>query len=344
MIENSKGLKRNYSLKSLNSFGLDVVASCFFEIKSVDAISKIIADPIFKEKQHVILSGGCNILFQNDFYDGLVLYVNNKGIEIIEETDTQCIVRVQAGEDWPSFVDKMVNRGLFGIENLTGIPGKAGAAPVQNIGAYGAELKDVFLRAFAVNLSDGTTREFTNAECRFAYRDSIFKNELKGKYLIYAVDFLLKKNVPLNLSYSAIRAYLNENQITEPSLKMLSEIISLIRTSKLPDPKTIGNAGSFFKNPVIDRKQFLQIQDEFPDVSFFEEAHGNVKISAAWLIEKAGWKGHREGDAGVYDKQALVLVNHEKAKGSEIVALAQKIQESVQKKFGLEIKPEVNIV
>jgi UDP-N-acetylmuramate dehydrogenase len=328
----------------LNSFGLDVVASYFFEIKSVDAISKIIVDPVFKEKQYLILGGGCNTLFQNDFYNGLVLYVNNKGIEIIEETNTQCVVRVQAGEDWPSFVDKMVALGLFGVENLTGIPGKVGAAPVQNIGAYGAELKDVFLRAFAVNLSDGTTREFTNAACCFSYRNSIFKNELKGKYLIYAIDFLLKKNAPLNLSYSAIRAYLNENQITDPSLKMLSEIISSIRTSKIPDPKTIGNAGSFFKNPVVDRKQFLQIQAEFPDVSFFEEARGNVKIAAAWLIEKTGWKGYCEGDAGVYDKHVLVLVNHGKAKGNEIIALAQKIQESVQKKFGLKIEPEVNIV
>lgn len=344
MIENSKGLKRNYSLKSLNSFGLDVTASCFFEIKSLNAISKIIADPVFKEKQHLILSGGCNILFKNDFYDGLVLYVNNKGIEIIEETDTQCLVRVQAGEDWPSFVDKMVDCGLFGIENLTAIPGKAGAAPVQNIGAYGVELKDVFLRAFAMNLFDGTTREFTNAECCFAYRNSIFKNELKGQYLIYAVDLLLKKNGTLNLSYGAIRTYLNENHIENPDLKALSRIIASIRDSKLPDPKIIGNVGSFFKNPIVSKEQFIEIQNEFSDVPFFKEASGKMKIPAAWLIEKAGWKGYREGDAGVYDKQALVLVNYGKARGSEIVSLARKIQESVQKRFGLEIKPEVTIV
>ena len=263
------------------------------------------------------------------------------------------IVRAQAGEDWPEFVKQMVGMGLHGIENLAHIPGKVGAAPVQNIGAYGMELKDSFLQCEAINLTTGEKRVFTKEECRFGYRESIFKSELKGQFVITSVDFMLKKNAPLNLEYGNINAHLEQNGIENPSLQQLHDAICTIRDAKLPDVKQIGSAGSFFKNPVIDKAQFEALQKDYPDIPHYDEPNGKVKVPAGWLIEHSGpstgsgtlsWKGWRNEHVGVYEKQALVLVHYGGGKGQDIVNLAKRIQDSVEEKFGIWISPEVNFV
>jgi len=283
-------------------------------------------------------------LFQNEVFDGLVVYINTKGIEIIKEGENEVVVRAQAGEDWPDFVRFCVGKGWHGVENLAHIPGKVGAAPVQNIGAYGMELKDSFLQCEAVDLTTSETKVFTKEECRFGYRESVFKGELKGQYIITSVDFLLKKSAPLHLEYGNIKAYLEQNGIENPTLQQLHDAICAIRDAKLPDVKQIGSAGSFFKNPVIERVQFEALQKNYPNMPHYNEPDGWVKVPAGWLIEQAGWKGWREEHVGVYEKQALVLVHYGGGKGEDIVALAHKIQNSVEKKFGIQISPEVNFV
>lgn len=337
-------VQRNYSIKKYNSFGIDVRADYFIEIQSIEDIYSIISDPVFKEKKHLFLSGGCNILFQNDFFDGLIIYVNNKGIEITEKDDNQVIVKAQAGEDWKEFVKTTIRHSFYGLENLSHIPGKVGASPIQNIGAYGVEVKDSLLCVHAINLSTGEKRFFSKEECQFGYRNSVFKNTLKDQYFIFAVEFLLKKKSNLNLQYGNIQSFLSKKSITEPTLSQLSEAICEIRDEKLPNPEIIGNAGSFFKNPIIHKELFQKLKGIFPQIPSYPDQSGKVKIPAGWLIEQAGWKGFREGDIGVYDKQALVLVNYGNAKGKEIVALSQKIQESVNEKFGILIETEVNII
>ena len=249
-------MKTNVNLKSYNSFGFDAFAKYFAEINEVNDLQMLIASGALQQHKTLILSGGNNILFQNEVFDGLVVYINTKGVEIIREDGNEIIVRAQAGEDWPEFVRFCVGKGWHGVENLAHIPGKVGAAPVQNIGAYGMELKDSFLQCEAIELATGKKRVFTKEECRFGYRESIFKSELKGQYVITSVDFLLKKNAPLNLEYGNIKAYLEQNGIENPSLQQLHDAICAIRDSKLPDVKQIGSAGSFFKNPVISAEQF----------------------------------------------------------------------------------------
>ena len=292
----------------------------------------------------MILSGGNNILFQDEVYDGLVVYINTKCIEILRENEDEVVVRAQAGEDWPDFVRFTVNKGWHGLENLAHIPGKVGAAPVQNIGAYGMELKDSFLQCEAIELATGEKRVFSKEECRFGYRESIFKSELKGQYVITSVDFLLKKKAPLNLEYGNIKAYLEQNCIENPSLQQLHDAICAIRDAKLPDVKQIGSAGSFFKNPVIEREQFEALQKDYPNIPHYDEPDGRVKVPAGWLIEQADWKGWHDEHVGVYDKQALVLVHYGGGTGQDIVQLAQQIQNSVEERFGIRISPEVNFV
>ena len=254
------------------------------------------------------------------------------------------MVRAQAGEDWPEFVRFCVSKGWHGVENLAYIPGKIGAAPIQNIGAYGMELKDSFLQCEAMDLSTGKSKVFTKEDCHFGYRESIFKHELKGQYVITSVDFLLKKNAPLHLEYGNIRSYLEQNGIENPSLQQLHDAICAIRDAKLPDVKQIGSAGSFFKNPVISIEQFEDLQQQYPNIPHYPDTEGMVKVPAGWLIEQAGWKGWRDEHVGVYDKQALVLVHYGGGTGLDIVELAHKIQDSVEKKFGIRISPEVNFV
>ena len=284
------------------------------------------------------------MLFQEEVFDGIVMYINTKGIEILREDENEAIIRAQAGEDWPEFVKKMVGIGLYGVENLAHIPGKVGAAPVQNIGAYGLELKDSFLQCEAINLITGDKRVFTKEECHFGYRESVFKNELKGRYVITSVDFLLHKQAELRLEYGNIKAYLSEQGIENPTLQQLHDTICAIRDAKLPDVKQIGSAGSFFKNPVITAEQFEDLQRQYPDIPHYPDADGMVKVPAGWLIEQAGWKGWRDEHVGVYEKQALVLVHYGGGKGQDIVELAHKIQDSVEAKFGIMISPEVNFV
>lgn len=349
-------MKTNVSLKPYNSFGFDAVAKQFAEINAINDLQALIKSGAFQQQKTLILSGGNNILFQNEVFDGLVLYINTKGIEILCENENEIVVRAQAGEDWPDFVRFCVGKGWHGVENLAHIPGKVGAAPVQNIGAYGMELKDSFAQCEAMDLATGETKVFNKEECRFGYRESIFKSELKGRYVITSVNFLLKKNAPLHLEYGNIKAYLEQNGIEHPTLQQLHDAICAIRDAKLPDVKLIGSAGSFFKNPVIEKEQFDALLKEYPTMPHYDEPNGMVKVPAGWLIEHSGpstgsgtagatsWKGWREEHVGVYDKQALVLVHYGGGKGCDIVELAHKIQDSVEKKFGIRISPEVNFV
>lgn len=346
-------MKTNVNLRLYNSFGFDTIAKQFAEINQTSDLQTLIQSGALQKHKTLILSGGNNVLFQKDVFDGLVVYINTKGIEILREDGNEIIVRAQAGEDWPDFVRFCVDKGWHGIENLAHIPGKVGAAPVQNIGAYGMELKDSFLRCEAMDLTTGETKVFTQKDCRFGYRESVFKNELKGQYVIISVEFLLKKNAPLNLEYGNIKAYLEQNGIESPTLQQLHDSICAIRDAKLPDVKQIGSAGSFFKNPVIERKQFEALQKEYPTMPHYDEPNDKVKVPAGWLIEHSGpstgsgtasWKGWRDEHVGVYEKQALVLVHYGGGKGQDIVELAHKIQDSVEKKFGIKITPEVNFV
>lgn len=337
-------MKTNVNLRPYNSFGFDAVAKCFVEINDLQQIEELIQTDIFRKEKHLILSGGNNVLFQNDFFDGTIVYINTKGIEILQDGENEVIIRAQAGEDWPDFVRYTAGKGWHSLENLAHIPGKVGAAPVQNIGAYGMELKDSFLRCEAIEIASGTKRTFEKEDCRFGYRESVFKNELKGQYIITSVDFLLKKNAPLHLEYGNIKTYLEQNGIEKPTLLQLHDVICAIRDAKLPDVKQIGSAGSFFKNPVIEKAQFEALQKGYPNIPHYDEPNGKVKVPAGWLIEHAGWKGWRNEHVGVYDKQALVLVHYGGGKGHEIVDLAQRIQDSVKTTFGIVISPEVNIV
>ncbi len=335
-------MNTNINLREYNSFGFSVIAKYFVEINDINALKQLIQTPEFIKEPHLILSGGNNILFTSDFFDGIVIHINNKGIHIIHEDEDDVIVRAQAGEDWPSFVKQMVSQGLYGVENLAHIPGKVGAAPVQNIGAYGMELKDSFLQCGAINIETGQAMIFTKEACRFGYRESIFKQELKGKYIITHVDFQLSKHGVLKLEYGNIKTYLAEHGMEQPTLQQLHDAICAIRDAKLPDVKQIGNAGSFFKNPVIRIEQLNDLQQRYPDIPHYPDEDGMVKVPAGWLIEKAGWKGWRDEHVGVYEKQALVLVHYGGGKGHDIVELAKKIQQSVAEKFGIQIQAEVN--
>ncbi len=343
-------MKTNVNLRPYNSFGFSAVAKYFIEINDIQQLEELIQNDIFKNEKHLILSGGNNVLFQNDFFDGLVVYINTRGIETIQDNDNEVIVRAQAGEDWPDFVRYTVENGWHGLENLANIPGKVGAAPVQNIGAYGMELKDNFLKCETIETATGGKRVFSKTECRFGYRESVFKKELKGHYIITSVDFKLKKNASLHLEYGNIKTYLEQNGIENPTLLQLHDAICAIRDAKLPDVKRIGSAGSFFKNPVIERMQFEALQKNYPNLPHYDEPNGKVKVPAGWLIEHCGpttgsdtpsWKGWRDEHVGVYEKQALVLVHYGKGKGHDIAKLAERIQASVKAKFDINISPEV---
>lgn len=334
----------SFSLRNFNSFGFDVKSKLFVEVVTISQLFDLVRDRVFQSNRRLILGGGNNVLFCDDYFDGLVIHMNNKGVAILSEDKDTCVVRAQAGEDWGDFVRLMVDKRLYGIENLAHIPGRVGAAPVQNIGAYGMEMKDSFLQCDAVDVSNGTHRVFTKRECGFGYRTSIFKTELKGRYIITSVDFLLKKQAALKLEYGNIVNYLRNNGIENPTLVQLHDAICEIRDEKLPDVKHIGNAGSFFKNPVIEREQFDYLRTTYPEIPSYTEPDDKVKVPAGWLIDKAGWKGWRDAHVGVYEKQALVLVHYGGGTGKEIVALSEKIQQSVKEKFNIEITPEVNFI
>lgn len=340
-INTPLSLQHNISLKPFNTFGMDAKASAFAEITSESQVPALLKLVNIWPGNTLFLGGGSNVLFTEDF-DGLVVHIATRGIEIVDEDEEFVYVRGKAGENWDDFVKFCVKHGYGGLENLSLIPGNVGSAPIQNIGAYGVEIKDTFYMLDAVALRSGEFREFYNQECAFGYRNSVFKSELKGLYLILSVTFRLSKKPAINISYGSIKEELSVMGVPA-DIETIAEAVCRIRRSKLPDPEELGNAGSFFKNPVIPNAQFHKIQAEYPDIPSYPAIDG-VKLAAGWLIDKCGWKGHREGDAGVHAKQALVLVNYGSATGKQMVSLAYKIKDSVKEKFGVEIEPEVNII
>jgi len=336
----------NSSLKKYNTFGIDVMAKYFALFNSVDAINELLA---FKEPSHralraaLVLGGGSNILFTKNF-DGIVLKNEIKGIEVINEDDDHVYINAGAGENWHQFVMHCINNNLAGIENLSLIPGNVGASPMQNIGAYGVEIKDVFHSLNAFHLQEKTSITFNLNDCAFGYRESVFKKKYKDQFVITDVTYKLNKKPVFNTSYGAIEQELEKMGVTALSIKAISDAVINIRSSKLPDPAVIGNAGSFFKNPEISNQQFHELTQTFPAIVGYSLSNGNVKLAAGWLIEQCGWKGYRKGDAGCHAKQALVLVNYGNAKGDEIYALSESIIGSVQQKFGVVLEREVNII
>ena len=333
--------QHNISLKPFNTFGIDVKARDFISIDDEDELRDLIrqvyADEIF------IISGGSNMLLTQNL-DKTVVFINNKGIDIYQENEDYLLVDVAAGENWHNFVLWAVHHDYGGIENLALIPGCVGTSPIQNIGAYGVELKDTFQQCEAIQIQTGEKRFFTNAECQFGYRDSIFKNELVNQYIITKVRFkLTKKPHTIQADYKSLKNYLEDKNINQPEITDVANAVTAIRQSKLPNPKEIGNSGSFFKNPILTKEQFYNLTESYPEVPSFDLGEGQVKVPAGWLIEQCGFKGYRNGDAGVHDKQALVLVNHGDASGQEILDLSKQIRQSVNKKFDIQLTPEVNI-
>ncbi len=335
-------IKQNISLKPFTTFGIDAMASQFTEIHSLDDLFSITEIKSSSRPHILILGGGSNILFVNDF-DGIVIKNNLKGIEIVKETDTEVWIKAASGEIWHQLVLYCVSKNYGGIENLSLIPGTVGAAPMQNIGAYGVELKDVFYSLEAVNLNTLETTGFNYEQCRFGYRESVFKHELKDQYFITSVTIRLQKFPVINSSYGQIRSVLEKEGITNATITDISKVVCLIRSSKLPDPAVIGNAGSFFKNPEITEAQFEQLKIEYPHIPGYKTEAG-MKVPAAWLIESCGWKGKRIGETGTHVEHALVLVNYGHAKGAEVKALALEIIQSVNDKFGINLHTEVNII
>ena len=334
--------KENISLQDLNTFGISATAEKFAEVDSVDQLSAILA----RHKDLFILSGGSNILLTKNITKP-VIHLVNKGIDVIsqEKESDLVLVKAQAGENWHEFVLWCLSHDLGGLENLSLIPGNVGTSPMQNIGAYGVEVKDVFHELEAIEISTGLIKTFQAADCEFGYRESVFKNRLKDKFIILNVTFkLTRNNHRINASYGAIQEKLKENNITSPTIKDISDAVISIRKSKLPDPKEIGNSGSFFKNPVISSDHFAEIKKNFKEVPHYIVSHTEIKVPAGWLVEQCGFKGKRIGDAGVHKYQALVLVNYNAASGIEILDLAREIQESVRSKFHIDLEMEVNII
>ncbi len=334
-------IQENFPLTNLNTFGIAAEARYFTEINHDDELIELFADSKWKMTPRLILGGGSNMLFVNNF-DGLVIRMNIRGIEHQIDQD-QIIVNAGGGVIWNDLVNYCVNHGFAGMENLSLIPGSVGASPIQNIGAYGVELKDVFYSCKAFEIETGEFKTFSKAECGFGYRDSVFKCGLKGRYIITHVKYRLSTKPNFNLKYGAIEQELQRNHINNPTIKDVSQTVASIRVAKLPDPSTIGNAGSFFKNPVIGIEQFNNIYTQFPAIVSYA-APGGIKLAAGWLIEQCGWKGKTVGNTGTWKNQALVLVNHGGATGTEIYNLSSQIIDSVYTKFGVMLEREVNIV
>jgi UDP-N-acetylmuramate dehydrogenase len=335
-------IQENVSLKNFNTFGVEANARYFVEINHKDELAELFLDPQWKQTKTLVLGGGSNLLLLNNF-DGLVIRINIRGIEHrISHNDV--FVEAGAGEVWNDLVNFCVIRNYAGLENLSLIPGSVGASPIQNIGAYGVELKDVFCTCEAFELATGTFKTFTKADCRFDYRESIFKSVLKGQYIIVSVKFHLSLIPNFNLKYGAIEQELAHRGITKPTIKDVSQVVAHIRVSKLPDPSTIGNAGSFFKNPIISADIFKQLQSKFPEIVSYPAANNEVKLAAGWLIEQCGWKGKVVGNTGTWKNQALVLVNHGGATGEEVYTFSSQIIDTVYTKFGVTLHREVNII
>lgn len=333
---------KNESLKPFNTFGIEVFAKEFVDITSEEKLIQILEE--YRNSEKFILGGGSNILLTKNI-EALVIHINTKGKEIIKEEKNSVLVKIQAGENWHEFVIWCIENEFGGVENLSLIPGNVGTAPIQNIGAYGVEIKDVFVECEAINVSSLETKIFKKSSCNFDYRNSIFKNDLKGNYIITNVTLKLsKKDHNLNTSYGAIQSELKLKNITSPTLKDVSDAVIKIRQSKLPDPKKIGNSGSFFKNPVISKDHFIELLNNFPDIPNYKVSENEIKIPAGWLIEMAGFKGKRFGDYGVHKNQALVLVNYDSAKGNDIYNLSRLIQKTIKRLFNINLEAEVNVI
>ncbi|MEM7551004.1 MAG: UDP-N-acetylmuramate dehydrogenase [Bacteroidota bacterium] len=336
-------IKENISLKLFNTFGIDVKCRYFTAVKTYESLIELGKQFKLSTESTFILGGGSNILLTKDL-DQLVLKINIQGIEKIDEDDEQVKFKVGSGVSWNDFVQFCVGAKLGGLENLSLIPGLVGAAPMQNIGAYGVEQNGCFVELEAIDRTTNSVRTFNKSECDFGYRSSYFKKEGKGKFIITSVTYSLKKKPVLNTSYGAIQETLYEAGIANPTIEDVSKAVVKIRKSKLPDPAEIGNAGSFFKNPVIDKIDYEGLKAEFPNIPSYEVSKQLVKIPAAWLIDQNGWKGYRDGDIGVHKNQALVLVNHGNGNGQKIRDLAFEIKEKVAQTYGIELEPEVNII
>ncbi|MEA5401760.1 UDP-N-acetylmuramate dehydrogenase [Arcicella sp. DC2W] len=336
-------IQQNISLKPFNTFGLEASAQYFVEVNTVEELKDILQNPNFKNLDKLFLGGGSNLLLTKN-YEGLVIKIALKGIEKVFEDEKSVHIKAGAGEVWHQFVMFCVEHHYAGIENLSLIPGTVGAAPMQNIGAYGVEIKDVFQELEALNLETLEIETFSLTDCQFGYRESVFKHSLKGKYVITSVTFHLNKVPTFKTAYGDIQKTLAEMNVTALSIKAVSDAVISIRKSKLPDPAEIGNSGSFFKNPEIPIEQYKQILIEYPTLPSYPINESTVKVPAGWLIEQAGWKGFRDGQIGVHARQALVLVNYGGGNGNEIKKLAEKVQESVLDKFGIKLSPEVNYI
>jgi len=332
----------DFSLKNYNTFGIEATADQFVAVHSVSELKSILGQ--HKNQKKFILGGGSNMLLTKNI-EALVIHIDLKGKKILKEDPDFVWVEGQAGENWHEFVLWNIDQNFGGLENMSLIPGNVGTTPVQNIGAYGTEIKDTFVSCEAINIATQEMKTFTKEECHFGYRESIFKNEVKDQYIIVSVVFkLTKQNHKINTSYGDITAELAKNNSTTPGLKEVSNAVIAIRKSKLPDPTELGNSGSFFKNPILLKTDFEPIHQKFPDMRFFDISETEVKVPAGWLIEQAGLKGKRFGDAGIHINQALVLVNYGGATGQEILDVSKRVQDTVFDKFGIHIEAEVNII
>lgn len=344
LVKSAPRVLENVSMLPYNTFGIDVAARYFVEINHLQEYIELVQTGHYAHVKHLFLGGGSNLLLTQDI-DALVVKIQMLGIEVVEEDADHIWVKAGAGVVWHDFVCYAVDHQWAGIENMSLIPGTVGAAPMQNIGAYGVEIKDTFDHLDALNLTTMQMERFGAARCSFGYRESYFKREGKGQYLITAVCFRLNKQVQAQTSYGAIQSVLAEKGISNPGIRDVANAVIEIRQSKLPDPKEIGNSGSFFKNPTLSEDAAARLIAEYPNIPHYPvEGSTDIKFPAGWLIEQAGWKGYRSGDAGVHAKQALVLVNYGQAKGSEIQALSEQIKKSILEKFGVVLETEVNIL
>jgi len=334
---------KNISLKNLNTFGVDVKSKYFVEVFSEEELKQVLNSEEFPNQQKLILGGGSNILFTKDF-DGLVIKNSISGIKILDEYRNNIMVEAGAGVIWDELVKYCIDRNFGGIENLSYIPGTVGAAPIQNIGAYGQELEETFYELRGIYIDSCETKNFNKSECSFSYRNSIFKNELKNKFIITSVRLKLNRNPDVNLSYTPVKEEVENRNIKHPTIKDVRDVVIDIRESKLPDPVKIGNAGSFFKNPVITKEKFNVLEKEYPDLKYFFVDDYNVKIPAAWFIEKCGWKGKRIGDAATHKMQPLVIVNYGNASGKEIYEISTMIKSDVKTTFDITLENEVSIL
>lgn len=334
-------IKNNISLKEYNTFGINTYAKRFVSITSVYELQQLLKT----EKDLFLISGGSNMLLTKNNIEKLVVHIDIKGVSIDRENHNDVYLTVNAGENWHEFVLWCVSQNYGGLENLSLIPGNVGTCPIQNIGAYGVEVKDTIVKVEAVEIKTGKLVSFSADECQFGYRNSIFKNEAKGKYVLTSVSFqLTKNNHKLNTSYGAIETELTSKGILKPTIKDVSDAVIAIRQSKLPDPKKIGNSGSFFKNPVISKKLFEKLQNQHPNIPSYAVSDTEIKVPAGWLIEQSGFKGKRYGNFGVHEKQALVLVNYGGASGKDIFELAKTIQKTIKENFSIDLEIEVNII